>query len=113
MTNTTDFLITGIAPEHVPPATASHVRKLVADTNPGYPCRVSLKDAAIGEEILAFHYEHHAVDSPYRASGPVFVRVGAAPATPTVNEIPPILRKRSLSLRAYDTEAMMVAARTL
>ena len=43
-------------------------RRVVAD-GPGYPCRVSLVDAAPGEELVLFEYRHHDVASPYRASG--------------------------------------------
>jgi len=50
------------------------------------------------------------VTSPYRASGPIFVRVNAQTATLGVNEIPQLLRSRLLSLRAYDRGAMMVTA---
>ena len=53
------------------------VRRLTADEFPGYPCRVSLADAAVGEEVILLPYEHHAVDSPYRSGGPVFVRKAA------------------------------------
>jgi hypothetical protein len=46
----------------------------VADQSPGFPCRVSLEDAEVGEEVLLLAFEHMAVDSPYRASGPIYVR---------------------------------------
>ncbi len=87
-------------------------RWLQADASPGFPCRVSLRDADVGERVLALHFEHHAVDSPYRASGPIFVRADAQTASPAVNEIPGMLTHRLLSVRAYDSNAMMVAAQT-
>ena len=83
---------------------------LVADAKPGYPCRVSLADAEVGERILATPFIHHDVQSPYRASGPVFVRENARAARPAVGETPTMFRHRLLSLRAYDAEGMMVAA---
>jgi len=86
------------------------MRRLVVDSTPGFPCRVSLVDANVGERVLLLPFEHHDVASPYRASGPIFVREGAVTARPAVNEIPDVLRRRPQSLRAYDAQAMLVAA---
>ncbi len=90
--------------------TARGARRQRANAKPGYPCRVSLADAELGEEVILVHYQHHDVRSPYRAAGPIFVRAGAESATPAVGEIPPMLLARPLSIRAYDGDAMMVAA---
>jgi hypothetical protein len=84
------------------------IRRMLA--KPGYPCRVSLMDAEIGETVLLVPYTHHDVSSPYRASGPIFVRAGARTATPDVGEIPTMFAHRLLSVRAYDADAMMVDA---
>jgi len=84
--------------------------RLLVDENPGYPCRVSLTDAALGESVILAPFRHHDVDSPYQSLGPVFVREAATTATPEVNEVPPMLRHRLLSIRAYDAGAMMKAA---
>lgn len=89
------------------------VRRMVVDAKPGYPCRVSLMDAEVGESVLLIPYTHHDVSSPYRASGPIFVRAGARTATPAVGEIPVMFRHRVLSLRAYDAQAMMVGAKVV
>ena len=85
-------------------------RRLVADEKPGYPCRVSLVDAEPGEDVLLVPFTHHDVVSPYRASGPIFVRINAQTVKPEVNEIPTMLRCRLLSIRAYDAASMMVGA---
>jgi hypothetical protein len=81
--------------------------KMIADKNPGFPCRASLKDAEVGEEVLLFAYQHHKTKSPYQASGPVFIRTNAVTANPGVNNIPEILQHRLLSIRAYDKHGMM------
>jgi len=86
------------------------IRRVVADGRPVYPCRVSLQDAAEGERLLLSPHAHHVVDTPYRASGPVYVREAAVEATPDVGEVPALLRTRLLSLRAYDARGMMVWA---
>jgi hypothetical protein len=88
----------------------SSARKVVVDESPGFPCRVSLQDAAIGETVYALSYPHHDVGSPYRSSGPIFIRRGAEQAMPAPGEIPLMFAHRQLSLRAYDAEAMMISA---
>ncbi len=91
---------------------AAHgARRLTVDANPGYPCRISLIDAAIGERVILVPFKHHDVDSPYQASGPIFVREMAAQAQLAVNEIPLLLKHRPLSVRAYDQAGMMKASR--
>ena len=81
-----------------------------ADAVPGFPCRVSLEDAPIGAELLLRPYEHHEALSPYRASGPIFVRRGATRRTLAPGELPRYVTDRLISLRAYDADAMMVDA---
>lgn len=79
----------------------------IVDEYPGFPCRVSLQDAEPGERVLLLNYEHLAVASPYRASHAIYVREKAVEARPAVNEVPEVLRRRLLSLRAYDSAGMM------
>lgn len=89
---------------------AQGARRMRVDEKPGFPCRVSLADAEVGEEVLLVHFTHHDVDSPYRASGPIFVRMHAATARPAVNEVPAMLRSRLLSIRGYDAAAMLITS---
>src|SRR4029077_14007451 len=72
------------------------------------PCRVSLTDAAPGDEVILVNYEHHAVDSPYRMRFAIFVRQGEE-TYDKVDEVPQQLRTRTLSARAFDADGMMVA----
>ena len=85
-------------------------RRMIVDEKPGFPCRVSLADADVGETVLLFPFTHHDVSSPYRASGPIFVRSAAKMASPAAGEIPVMFRHRLLSIRGYDASAMMVGA---
>ena len=89
---------------------ATGARRMVVDEKPGFPCRVSLVDGEVGETVLLLNFLHHDVSSPYRASGPIFVRSSAGTATPAVGEIPVMFRHRLLSVRGYDRAAGMVAA---
>jgi len=84
--------------------------RLVVDRKPGYPCRVSLVDGEVGERVVLIPFTHHDVASPYRASGPIFIREGARTSHPNVNEVPAMFRSRLLSVRAYDANALMVGA---
>ena len=86
------------------------MRRMIVDDKPGFPCRVSLADAEVGETVLLLPFVHHDVPSPYRASGPIFVRRGAVTAQPAPGEIPLMFMHRLLSVRAYDAGAMMVGA---
>ena len=79
-------------------------------TSPGSPCRVSLEDAAVGESVLLLNFEHQSAASPYRASHAIFVREGAAEYRPVPGAVPEVLRRRTLSVRAFDADGMMVAA---
>ena len=78
----------------------------VADPSPGFPCRVSLCDAEPGETVLLVHYEHQPAASPFRASHAVYVRRGAVQAHPAPGEVPEMLRRRLLSVRAFDDAGM-------
>lgn len=83
-------------------------RRVIVDAKPGFPCRVSLQDAEIGENVILVPFTHHDVDSPYRASGPIFVRERANEAQPATGEIPDVVLIRTMSVRAYDDNGMMV-----
>jgi hypothetical protein len=85
-------------------------RRRIAVEDFGFPCRIGLEDAPVGAELLLLPYEHHAAESPYRASGPIFVRRGARRRDLGAGELPPYVTRRLISLRAYDAAAMMIDA---
>lgn len=107
------FAITGLDPSrfahHFTGAPTDGARRVVAD-GPGYPCRVSLIDAAPGEELVLVPYVHHDVASPYRASGPIYVRRAATAAARFVDEVPPVIARRLVSVRAYRADGEMLDA---
>jgi hypothetical protein len=86
------------------------VTTVVADAKPGYPCRLSLEDAEVGEELYLFSHSPFPMANPYRETGPVYVRKNAAPASLAVNEIPEIALARSIIVRAYSAAGTMVSA---
>jgi uncharacterized protein DUF1203 len=112
-----DFRIKGLDPAPFahffsmddPELARRHVVRKVADSRPGFPCRISLADAAPGTPVVLLNYEHLPVDSPYRASHAIYVSAGAT-RFDAVDVVPPALRERLLSLRAFDARGMMVDA---
>jgi hypothetical protein len=85
-------------------------RRMIVDEKPGFPCRVTLEDAAPGERVLLLSYAHQTASTPYKAAGPIFVREEAR-ETYNSSELPPVFRNgRLLSARAYDSSGMMVDA---
>lgn len=90
--------------------TAHGAVRMTADASPGYPCRVSLDDAAPGETLLLLNHVSHDGDNPYRASHAIFVGESATEAAIYKDEIPPALDRRILSLRAFDRHGMMTDA---
>jgi hypothetical protein len=83
------------------------VRRIADRRTPGYPCRISLTDSQPGDELLLVNYEHHPVSSPYRMRFAVYVREGEE-TYDAVDEVPEQLRIRTLAVRAFDADAMMI-----
>ncbi|NRB54614.1 MAG: DUF1203 domain-containing protein [Salinicola sp.] len=84
--------------------------RVVAGHGDDLPCRFALTDVAINEAAWLLHYTHHDVETPYRASGPVFIGEAALLQKWTSGVVPPSLLKRSLSIRAYDAHGWLTAA---
>ena len=113
-----DFRIRGLRPEpfeHLFAMDAAGLARhrairYVADTKPGFPCRITLEDAEPGEEVLLVNYEHLPVDTPYRASHAIYLRAQAKEPFDAINVVPGAFRDRYLSIRAFDAAGMMVDA---
>lgn len=86
------------------------VRRRAGDEAPGLPCRVSLQEAQPGDELLLLPFAHQRGSSPYRASGPIFVKRNAVQATLAPGEVPPYVTNRLISVRAYDALHLIVDA---
>ena len=117
-----DFRITGLDPAPFQPLFAmsdaelrnhATVRCIATDAMPGLPCRVSVAHALPGEELILTSFQHQEGASPYRASGPIFVRRSATLAFDAVNTVPQPVRERLVSVRAYDRHDCIVDAEVL
>ena len=81
--------------------------RYVADTTPGFPDRIEMRDAEPGERLLLLNYEHMRIDSPYRSSHAIFVREGADARYDKVGHVPKVMSCRQLSVRAFDQNGLM------
>ncbi len=84
--------------------------RVTADRPTGFPCRVSLRDAEIGERLILLNYEHLAVASPYRSRHAIYVREAATESHLAPDDVPELLRTRLLSVRAFDDHGMLKGA---
>lgn len=84
--------------------------RVIADTSPGYPDRIELRDARVGESLILVNYIHQPATNPYRSSHAVYVLENPSYRYDKINEVPDVLRSRMISLRAFDYCDMMVGA---
>lgn len=112
------YKITGLDPAPFAPLFGLSDRELAersvirmqATEQPGFPCRITLDDAQIGQSVLLLNHVSHDVASPYRASHAIFVTEGAEQPASFIGEVPPAFRGRVLSLRGFDRDGMMAEA---
>ena len=77
-----DYRITGLPLAHF--ASLRHLdddalralgaTRRIVDAPNAYPCRITLEDAAPGEEVLLLTYAHQPAGTPYASAGPIFIR---------------------------------------
>jgi len=77
---------------------------------PGTPCRISLEDTPVGEEVILLNYQHLPEDSPFQSSHAIFVRNNQRQARPAKDEVPAVIRSRVISVRGFDARHMMIEA---
>lgn len=101
--------------EPIDATTAARLRgvggeRYVADSQPGYPCRVCLRDAEVGETLILVSHDPFETDSPYRSASPIFVHESECTAPDDLTELPDQLTVRQLSVRAFDRDALIIEA---
>lgn len=89
---------------------ARGARRCLVDRTPGFPDRIEVRDLEPGETAILVNHMHQPADTPYRASHAIFVREGADRRYEAVDTVPEVMRRRPLSLRAFDGDHMMVDA---
>ena len=85
--------------------------RVTADSPTGYPCRISLDDAAPGERLILLNHVSHDVAGPFRTAYAIYVREDAPPPPVYVDETPDYLDRRTLSLRGFGADGLLKAAR--
>lgn len=80
------------------------------DARPGFPDRITMEDLEIGDTALLLNFEHLPVDSPYRSCHAIFVKEGAEGSYDSVDEVPEVMVRRTLSLRGIDEGGHIVDA---
>lgn len=84
--------------------------RVTATHSPGFPCRISLRDAQPGEPLILVHHVSHDVATPYRSAYAIYVSK-AAEAEEFHDAIPPVMQHRPLGLRGFDASGMLRGAR--
>ncbi|HEX8234026.1 MAG TPA: DUF1203 domain-containing protein [Caulobacteraceae bacterium] len=110
------FRILGLDPEPFTPLfgasdetlAAQGIKRVCVDAPNAAPCRVTLEDAKPGETVLLLSHEHQPAHTPYRQSGPIFVRENASRRFDQTGAVPPAILRRTVSARGYDHTGMMV-----
>lgn len=85
----------------------AHNAVRVTASGPGFPCRVSLRDAEAGEPLILINHTSHDVATPYRSTYAIYVRVDAAEIAPLIDATPPAFEGRPLGLRGFDADGML------
>jgi Protein of unknown function (DUF1203) len=112
----TDFRIQGLSPAPFMPLyglsddelAGRNAKRYIADSKPGFPDRIEMRDAEPGERLILVNYVHQPAATPYHAGHAVFVLEGAEKTYDAVNEVPEVLRRRILSIRAFDLNHWLV-----
>lgn len=119
MPQSQSYAVTGLPVEQFAPlfglpdealAARGVVRKVV-DSPTGYPSRIELEDAQVGDTVLLLNYEHQPADTPFRARHAIFVNEKARETRRTIGALPGALASRvAISLRAFDAAGVMLDA---
>ncbi|WP_296677704.1 DUF1203 domain-containing protein [Novosphingobium sp.] len=112
------YRIAGLQPEHFAPLfslsdaelAARNSCRVSAASSRGYPCRVSLQDAAQGEELILLNHTSHDVATPYRSTYAIYVRRDVEVAA-FADVTPPVFEGRPLGLRGFAADGMLHDAR--
>jgi hypothetical protein len=101
------------------PATSDALRRRAADAalsvtvveEPhAYPCRACLRDAEPGDRVVLVAHDPFRGSSPYAGSSPMYVHADPCPPPDDDGTLPAQLRRRLLSIRAYDEGHLLVDA---
>lgn len=81
--------------------------RVTANADKGWPCRVSLNDAAAGESLILLNHISHDVATPYRSAYAIYIRENAMESADYMDQTPPVFDGRPIALRAFDAGGML------
>ena len=84
--------------------------RVIAGADRGFPCRISLEDARRGESLILLNYVSHDTAGPYRSAYAIYVRESAEECEPYFDRLPPTMVGRTLSLRGFDGQGILLDA---
>jgi len=74
------------------------------------PDRIELRDAEPGENVLLLNHAYLDLGSPYDGRHAIFVREGATERYDECDRVPDAMRRRLMSVRAFDAAGTMLDA---
>ncbi len=80
------------------------------DEYPSYPDRITLRDIPIGEYAILMNHHYLRSNSPYQGSHAIYIWEGKTEPAVIINAIPEVMKKRVISLRAFDKNDMIIDA---
>ena len=112
------YRITGLSPEPFAALSllddaalaARGAIRVTATAKPGFPCRITLEDAEVGEELFLLHHVSHDVATPFRSAYAIYVRTGARETATYHDALPPVFEGRPIALRGFDEAGMLRGA---
>ncbi|WP_224815985.1 DUF1203 domain-containing protein [Hasllibacter sp. MH4015] len=85
------------------PALAEHGAERHIATQPNaLPDRITMCDAEPGEAMILLNHTYQPANSPYFGTHAIYVKEGAQEVYEAVDEIPPVMAHRLLSLRGFN-----------
>ena len=89
---------------------AQHIARMTVD-GPAFPDRITLVDLPLGKSVLLLNYEHQPAATPYQSAHAIFVvEDREAKRAEHIDDIPAVMKKRPISLRAFDSDGNMLDA---
>lgn len=73
------------------------------------PCRISLTDSQPGEEVVLINHQFQPAETPYHGTFAIYIREGEQ-TYDEIDQVPDQLRRRMLSIKAYDSQGMIITA---
>ncbi|MQQ08977.1 DUF1203 domain-containing protein [Epibacterium sp. SM1979] len=87
-----------------------HIQRHHVSAPNACPDRITMVDLEPGETALLLNYEHLPVDSPYRSRHAIYVKEGATTPYSQTDEVPAVMKRRTLALRGINDAGNIVDA---